>query len=341
MHKSILFAAVGVTVFLAGCPDDVMNDVYYRPAPGGADIQQPAPEPAAMPEQIAEPAPAPAPAAPAVSALKYAPMTDVVSSGGVDSVSGKKASCKSGSYIVKRGDTPEKIARKHGVRLSALMSVNNLTQESARKLQIGQKLVIPGKSAKNCPAAGGKKSVKSVKSVKNDTPAPALEGGKYSVKSGDTPERIARRYKVKLSDLLRANNMDEAAARRLQIGQKLIIPGQDTAPAAPVAPEVEATATVGQAPSAPAVDSNAPAENVQTGDAAAVPSTAPAVDSNAPANTEALSDYDAVEIENDSTFAEIAAKYNISEAELRKANGGNTEEKVKKGDLIIVPKKKN
>ena len=333
MHKSILFAAVGVTVFLAGCPDDVMNDVYYRPAPGGADIQQPAPVPAADPAPVVDPAQA-APAA-VVTTPKYLPMTDVVSSGGVDSATGKKSAAKAGKdgqYIVKRGDTPEKIARRHGVKLSALMSVNNLTQESARRLRIGQKLIIPGKSAKAAPA----KSIKSAK--KSSAPAPALEGGKYTVKSGDTPERIARRYKVKLSELLSANNLDEAAARRLQIGQKLIIPGQTAAtektatPATTIIDRVDNTVTTDTQPKAVVTD------NTQTTDpAAAIPST----ETGTTTNTDEISDIDSVEVDSDTTFAECAAKLGITEEELRKANGNTTEIQIKKGDLIFVPKKKN
>ena len=335
MHKSILFAAVGVTVFLAGCPDDVMNDVYYRPAPGGADIQQPAPVPTADPAPEADPASA-APAA-VVAAPKYLPMTDVVSSGGVDSATGKKSAAKAGKdgqYIVKRGDTPEKIARRHGVKLSALMSVNNLTQESARRLRIGQKLIIPGKSAKAAPA----KSIKSAK--KSSAPAPALEGGKYTVKSGDTPERIARRYKVKLSELLSANNLDEAAARRLQIGQKLIIPGKTENPAVTVAPVVPVASPTSVENVVPDVQKEQlTVDNQQKSEASPVISTdVPPVSAE---NTDAASDLETVEVDSDTTFAECAAKLGITEEELRKANGNTTEIQIKKGDLIFVPKKKN
>ncbi len=332
MHKSILFAAVGVTVFLAGCQDDVMNDVYYRPAPGGADIQQPAPEPIDTVVQAD-----PAPAAPAVTTAKYVPMTDVVSSGGVDSAPGKKSAGKSGQYIVKRGDTPEKIARRHGVRLSALMSVNNLTQESARRLQIGQKLIIPGKSAKAAPV----KSVKAVKSAKNPaTTVPALEGGKYTIKSGDTPERIARRYKVKLSELLSANNLDEAAARRLQIGQKLIIPGKTENPAVTVDPVVPV------APPAPVENVVPDVQKEQLAVDNQQESKVPQVNSVdvQPVPTESTDDasnFIGVDVENDTTFAELAAKYGVSEAELRNNNSGIKDEIIKKGSFIIVPKKKN
>ncbi len=79
---------------------------------------------------------------------------------GVKAVAGKPAPARSssassgavvaagGTYVVVSGDYPERIAKRHGVSTKALLQANNLTEKSV--LQIGQKLVIPGK---NVPAA--------------------------------------------------------------------------------------------------------------------------------------------------------------------------------------------
>ncbi len=79
---------------------------------------------------------------------------------GVKAVAGKPAPARSssassgavvaagGTYVVVSGDYPERIAKRHGVSTKALLQANNLTEKSV--LQIGQKLVIPGK---NAPAA--------------------------------------------------------------------------------------------------------------------------------------------------------------------------------------------
>ncbi len=49
------------------------------------------------------------------------------------------------------------------------------------------------------------------------------EAGKfYVVQKGDSPAGIARKFKVNYADLLRTNNIEDP--KRLQIGQKLVIP---------------------------------------------------------------------------------------------------------------------
>jgi LysM repeat protein len=47
-------------------------------------------------------------------------------------------------------------------------------------------------------------------------------GRSYVVQKGDSPAGIAKRFKVSSSDLLKANNIEDA--KKLQIGQKLVIP---------------------------------------------------------------------------------------------------------------------
>ena len=49
------------------------------------------------------------------------------------------------------------------------------------------------------------------------------EAGKfYVVQSGDSPARIAKKFKVNQADLLKVNNIEDP--KKLQIGQKLVIP---------------------------------------------------------------------------------------------------------------------
>ena len=49
------------------------------------------------------------------------------------------------------------------------------------------------------------------------------EAGKfYVVQSGDSPARIAKKFKVNQADLLKANSIEDP--KKLQIGQKLVIP---------------------------------------------------------------------------------------------------------------------
>ena len=48
-------------------------------------------------------------------------------------------------YVVQSGDYPGKIARKHGISVKALMTANGLTEATARRIKVGQKLKIPKK----------------------------------------------------------------------------------------------------------------------------------------------------------------------------------------------------
>jgi len=53
------------------------------------------------------------------------------------------ASSSGKSYIIKSGDTLSEIAGRHGVRTTALMKANNMTNNDARRLRPGQKIIIP------------------------------------------------------------------------------------------------------------------------------------------------------------------------------------------------------
>ncbi len=343
MNKSSLFIAAGAAVILCGCSTTpVAGTKPVIPAP----VEDP--QPIETPATINADDTKLAPGTRQSQAPAFEPLTGVTSSGGVDSAPRGRKSVKSakagkvvaagGTYIVKSGDTPERIARKHGVRLSALMAANNLTQQSARRLQIGQKLTIPARNAK-VAVSGSKKAVK--KSSGAAAPvATADADGKYVVKPGDSPERIARKLRVRLNDLLKANNLDHQSARRLQIGQKLIIPGKDVAPE--VKPQVTNDPEVIVPPVPNSTDVTVPPvvqpESATTGttttdntvvEQPAVTGTVDAVD--------AESEIEMRTIEENTTAAELAAKYNVSAEVISEKNSGKTE--FVKGDLIFIPKK--
>lgn len=55
----------------------------------------------------------------------------------------------------------------------------------------------------------------------------------YVIKSGDTPSSIAAIYDISVNELLAANGLGLEDARRLRVGQELVIPtGEQSAPAA-------------------------------------------------------------------------------------------------------------
>ena len=341
MRKIHFLAVAGAAVVLTGCSTPITNNkpVIHAPeldpvapAPAATDIQ-PGQQPAVMP-------PPPTPV--------FEPMTNVTSSGGVDSDrgitrprkktprSGKKGAVVTGKngniYIVKSGDTPERIARRLRIRLSALMDANNLDQASARRLQIGQKLLIPTGAA-----VKGRTSGKAVR--KSSAPAAVSADGIYVVKSGDTPERIARRLRVRLSDLLTANNLDQASARRLQIGQKLNIP--QNGKAAPVKVVEKKTPPKVVTPpevQPPVVEQPVSGDNGSgnaNSDTSVVDSTSTG---NASAGT-GVAEAEPVltEVTEDISLEDYAKKNNIDPAWLSKNNSGKTV--FKKGELIFTPAK--
>lgn len=231
-------AALHIAVFsglfaTGGCTNVVMDERGYVPAPADTPVPMETAAPAPMTPMVTEtaaPAAQPATAAPVET---FQPMTGVTSSGGVGSV----AAAGSGTYTVKAGDTLGKIANAHGVSLSAMLKANNMDLKNARRLRIGQKLVIPTSTRpvrKNSARRNGK-------TVRSSSAAAVAADGTYTVKAGDTLGGIARRLKVKTADLQKANNLSDAQVRRLQIGQKLVVPGKGAVTAAPASAAVETT----------------------------------------------------------------------------------------------------
>ncbi len=100
------------------------------------------------------------------------------------------------TYIVKRGDVLERIARRHNTTIKNLQEFNHL--KSRNRIYAGQKLRV-------LPAV--------VEEPKTST---------YIVKRRDTLERIARRYGTDIRTLLKLNDMK--LRDRIYVSQKLKIP---------------------------------------------------------------------------------------------------------------------
>ncbi|HEX6147362.1 MAG TPA: LysM peptidoglycan-binding domain-containing protein, partial [Acidimicrobiia bacterium] len=97
-------------------------------------------------------------------------------------------------YTVERGDTLGRIAKDHGVSVSALAEANNLSNPNL--IYPGQVLTIPGKD--------GKADIKHV------------------VARGDTLNGIAAKYRASVSRIVAANSI--ANPDLIRIGQKILIP---------------------------------------------------------------------------------------------------------------------
>ena len=119
-------------------------------------------------------------------------------------------------YTVRKGDTLQSIAKRHGITLAALRSQNNI---NANNIKIGQQLKIG-------PDKGGAVAIEKKNSAKEvaPDPKPTVVQAKrtYRVKSGDTLWSVAARYGTTAEKLRKANKL--AAKKPIKPGQELIIP---------------------------------------------------------------------------------------------------------------------
>ena len=254
------------------------------------------------------------------------------------------------TYKVKRGDTLSGIAYRHGVRMSDLAACNNLTGKKLNTLYVGQTLTIPEGGVYNPSRAPKKRAVAPKTKVKRSTgkkaatqPTAALPAdGIYVVKSGDTLDRIGRRYGVSGRAIAKENNI--AVTKMLHIGDKLRIPGKTAA-----APAATQPATTNSAPlntsdlgndldpnagidntSAPAADNAAPATQP-----AAAP-TAPAAEQPAAAPAEVRTE--SIEVPNDTTVEEYSKQIMVSVEDLRRLNPAiPADGKLKGGTYLVIP----
>ena len=118
-------------------------------------------------------------------------------------------------YVVVKGDTLAKIAKKNGVTLKALQAANPGVEPT--KLKAGQKLSVPASttaaSAVSIGASGGE--------------------GIYTVKSGDTLTKVAKAHGTTVKAIESENNL---TTTKITVGRKLKIPAkaEALAPAAPM-----------------------------------------------------------------------------------------------------------
>jgi len=132
----------------------------------------------------------------------------------------KKSSSPTDQYIVKKGDSLGKIAKRHRMSISELKRLNNLKSDN---IGIGQKLII---SANYVPeqseAASTAKAVADSTKVKVSESAvqPTAEGDYYTVKQGDTLAKIAAQFNISVDEIKGANNLK---SDNINLDQKLLV----------------------------------------------------------------------------------------------------------------------
>jgi LysM repeat protein len=121
-------------------------------------------------------------------------------------------------YVVIKGDTLDKIAKKNHVTVKALQAANPGVVPT--KLKVGQKLVVPGGI--------------SATSAAPDVAVVSSASGTYVVKSGDSLMKIAKAHGTTVKAIQAQNNL---ATTRINVGQKLKIPTKATAASSAPVPE--------------------------------------------------------------------------------------------------------
>lgn len=124
------------------------------------------------------------------------------------------------TYVVRKGDSLWKIAKLESVSVGDLSRANNLSKTST--LQIGQKLQIPASARTETTTATASVIPTGAALSSSDMSAPVdASGNLYTVQSGDSLWKIARRQSVTVASLKQANNLTSDS---LKIGQRLHIP---------------------------------------------------------------------------------------------------------------------
>lgn len=185
----------------AATPGETVEPTAVAPM-SNDDINAGAPS---APAPVYTPAPAPATAG-GDFAVRFAPTRPAAFA---EPVAPAPAEAARATHVVAKGDSLWSIAKKYGVTVAELSAANQLAPSAT--LRLGQSLAVPAKAATTSAPAG------------------AEAANTYAVKSGDTLGSIARKQGTTVAALRTANNLSGDA---LRIGQKLVIPGNATPPAA-------------------------------------------------------------------------------------------------------------
>ena len=115
-------------------------------------------------------------------------------------------------YVVKSGDTVEKIAARYGISRQDLMAANGMENDA---LQVDQKLTIPAGPVPRGPDG---------KIVPTPTPTPKSGLFKVLVRQGDTIDSIAKRMGSSIEAIVQANEAIGSADTIIRPGDLLNVP---------------------------------------------------------------------------------------------------------------------
>ena len=112
-------------------------------------------------------------------------------------------------HLIQSGDTWGRIAAQYHITEDVLKGANT---------QLAAMTNLPGGTYLSVPVPAGSTEARQAEAAR---PAVQDTAQYHVVKRGENLGRIAKKYKISLPKLLKLNNMTNADARRLQVGQKL------------------------------------------------------------------------------------------------------------------------
>lgn len=201
------------------------------------------------------------------------------------------------SHIVSEGETLSSISRQYKIGVDRLISENKILDPNA--LQIGQEIFIPAQRGQ--PATQ--------RQEKNTSPVDP-NADHHIVTSGDTLNRIAKRYGVSTDSIVSANSLENP--NNIIIGQRITLPVE------PV--------------QSPASTTNVPVEDL--------PKDEPEVtqNSNNPEEIVAPEGHGFYQVVDGDTLQSIAISFGTNADELRRLNKLSDDKKsLHIGDYILVP----
>ncbi|WP_163654823.1 LysM peptidoglycan-binding domain-containing protein [Listeria sp. PSOL-1] len=179
------------------------------------------------------------------------------------------------TYAVKSGDTLWGLSTKFGVPVQDLISWNNLSSSS---IYVGQVLSIKASVQKAPVQAAPKQAVKQDKEVEQSKQTAPKQtksaqqpidtsASSYTVKSGDSLNKIASIFGISVSQLKALNHLSSDS---LQVGQVLKVKGQVATPVQkqeqPAQKEQTNTQPKEDVKQTPSIDTNASSYTVKSGD---------------------------------------------------------------------------
>lgn len=280
----------------------------------------------------------------AVGQALHIPGTGGGSSGGTATVpaiaSAEFTGDSSSAYIVRPGDNFNQIAQSHGITPDELAKANRTAYPD--RLLPGERLIIPGKSTGQPAPAASPETPRSPAAVVT-TSSPSRS---HTVKKGESLMGIARTYGVTTATLVSANKLKNANV--IQLGQKLLIPGQKSI--LPASPQPAPAS----APSYPGLGDpdTQPLAGASLASSTPAPVTAPAVplppltssltetastSAKTPPQSSNSRGIVAYRMEKGDDISTVAALFNTTPEKIRELNKLPSGQKLREGDELVVP----